>query len=37
MDTDPSSVRLWSAADSEGHSEGYRTAYEHPSESEEMA
>ena len=37
MDTDPSPVRLWSAADSEGHSEGYRTAYEHPSESEEMA
>ena len=27
--------RLWSAADSEGHSEGYRTAYS--SESEEMA
>ena len=37
METDPSLVRLWSAADSEGHSEGYRTAYEHPSESEEMA
>ena len=37
MDTDPSPVRLWSAADSEGHSEGYRTAYEHPSEAEEMA
>ena len=37
MDTDPSPVRLWSAADSKGHSEGYRTAYEHPSESEEMA
>ena len=36
-DTDPSPVRLWSAADSKGHSEGYRTAYEHPSESEEMA
>ena len=36
MDTDPSPVRLWSAADSEGHSEGYRTAYEQPSESEEM-
>ena len=35
MKTDPSPVRLWSAADSEGHSEGYRTAY--PSESEEMA
>ena len=37
MDTDPSPVRLWSAADSEGHSEGYRTAPEHPSDSEEMA
>ena len=37
METDPSPGRLWSAADSEGHSEGYRTAYEHPSESEEMA
>ena len=37
MDTDPSPVRLWSVADSEGHSEGYRTAYEHPSESEEVA
>ena len=35
METDPSPVRLWSAADSEGHSEGYRTSY--PSESEEMA
>ena len=35
METDPSPVRLWSAADFEGHSEGYRTAY--PSESEEMA
>ena len=35
METDPSPVRLWSAADSEGHPEGYRTAY--PSESEEMA
>ena len=34
METDPSPVRLWSAADPEGHSEGYRTAY--PSESEEM-
>ena len=34
MDTDPSPVRLW---DSEGHSEGYRTAYEQPSESEETA
>ena len=33
MDTDPSPVRLW---DSE-HSEGYRTAYEPPSESEETA
>ena len=31
MDTDPSPVRLW---ESEGHSEGYRTAYEPPSESE---
>ena len=30
MDTDPSPVRLW---DSEGHSEGYQTAYEQPSES----
>ena len=35
METDPSPVRLWSAADSEGHSEGYPTAY--PSESEDMA
>ena len=34
METGPSPVRLWSAADCEGHSEGYRTAY--PSESEEM-
>ena len=34
MDTDPSPVRL---LDSEGHSEGYRTAYEQPSESEETA
>ena len=34
IDTDPSPVRLW---DSEGHSEGYRTAYEQPSESEETA
>ena len=34
MDTDPSPVRLW---DSGGHSEGYRTAYEQPSESEETA
>ena len=33
METDPSPVRLWSA-DSEGHSDGYRTAF--PSESEEM-
>ena len=35
METDPSPVRLWSAADSEGHSDGYRTAF--PSESEETA
>ena len=35
MGTDPSPVRLWSAADSEGHSDGYWTAF--PSESEEMA
>ena len=34
MDTDPSPIRLW---ESEGHSEGYRTAYEPPSESEETA
>ena len=34
MDTDPSPVRL---GESEGHSEGYRTAYEPPSESEETA
>ena len=34
MDTDPSPVRLW---ESEGHSEGYRTAYEQPSESEKTA
>ena len=34
MDTDPSPVRLW---ESEGHSEGFRTAYEPPSESEETA
>ena len=34
MDTDPSPVRLWN---SEGHSKGYRTAYEQPSESEETA
>ena len=35
METDPSPVRLWSAADSEVNSDGYRTAF--PSESEEMA
>ena len=35
METDPSPVRLWSAADSQGHSDGYRTAF--PSEAEEMA
>ena len=35
METNPSPVRLWSAADSEGHSDGYRTAF--PSELEEMA
>ena len=35
METDPSPVRLWSTAESEGHSDGYRTAF--PSESEEMA
>ena len=35
METDTSLVRLWSAADSEGRSDGYRTAF--PSESEEMA
>ena len=34
MDTDPSPVRLW---ESEGHSEGYQTAYEQPSVSEETA
>ena len=34
MDTDPSPVRLW---ESEGHSEGYRTAYEPPSEPETSA
>ena len=34
MDTDPSLVRPW---DSEGHSEGYRTAFEQPLESEETA
>ena len=33
MDTDPSPVRLWESE----HSEGYRTAYEQPSESEERA
>ena len=35
METDPSPVRLWSAADSGGHSDGYRIAF--PSESEEIA
>ena len=35
METDPSPVRLWSAADSEGHADGSWTAF--PSESEEMA
>ena len=35
LETDPSPVRLRSGADSEGHSDGYRTAF--PSESEEMA
>ena len=35
METAPSPVRLWSAADSEGHSDGYWTAVS--SESEEMA
>ena len=34
MDTDPSPVRLW---ESEGHSEGYGTAYKPPSESETPA
>ena len=34
MDTDPSQVRLW---ESEGHSEGYQTAYEPLSESEMSA
>ena len=34
MDTDPSPVRLW---ESEGHSEGYRTAHEPPLESEMSA
>ena len=33
--TDRSPVELWSAADSERHSDGYRTAF--PSESEDMA
>ena len=35
METDPSPVRLLSAGESEGHSDGYRTAF--PSEAEEMA
>ena len=35
VETDASPVRLWSAADSEGHADGYQTAF--PSESEEMA
>ena len=35
METDPGPARLWSATDSEGHSDGYRTGF--PSESEEMA
>ena len=35
MERDPSLVRLWSAADSKGHSNGYRTAF--PSDMEEMA
>ena len=35
METDPSPVRLWSAADPEGSSDGYWTAF--PSESDEMA
>ena len=35
METDPSPVRPWSAADSQGHSDGHRTAP--PSESEEKA
>ena len=35
METDPSPVRLWSTADSEGRSDGYRTAFR--SESEGMA
>ena len=35
MEKDPRPVRLWSAGDSEGHSDGYRTAF--PSDLEEMA
>ena len=35
METDPGPVRLWSAAHSEGHSDGYRTVF--PSDLEEMA
>ena len=35
METDPCPVRMWLAADSEQHSDGYRTAF--PSESQEMA
>ena len=35
METDPSLVRLWSAADPEGHSDGYPTGF--PLESKEMA
>ena len=35
METDPSPVRLWSTADSDGHSDGYRTAF--PLDLEEMA
>ena len=35
MEMHPSPVRLWTAADSERHSDGYRTAF--PSESDEMA
>ena len=34
METDPSPVRLWSAADSKRHSDGYRTAFS--SESEDL-
>ena len=33
MDTDASPVRIWNSE----HSEGYQTAYEQPSESEETA